>query len=50
MACTGNLRKLPKPTAFPAIASISPTREPHESTLLTYLCFMFQQNQYLINN
>jgi hypothetical protein len=27
-ACTGNLRKFPKPTAFPAIAKIKPTREP----------------------
>ena len=31
-ACTGNLRKLPKPTALPAMASMSPTLEPHEST------------------
>lgn len=28
-ACTGNLRKLPRPMAFPAIARISPILEPH---------------------
>jgi len=30
-ACTGKRRKFPKPTAFPAIARIRPTREPHDS-------------------
>jgi hypothetical protein len=27
-ACTGNRRKLPNPTALPAIANIKPTLEP----------------------
>jgi hypothetical protein len=28
IACTGNRRKFPKPTAFPAIANINPTLDP----------------------
>jgi hypothetical protein len=31
IACTGNLKKFPNPTAFPAIASIRPTRDPQDS-------------------
>ena len=30
-AWTGKRKKFPKPTAFPAIAKMSPTREPHAS-------------------
>jgi hypothetical protein len=28
MACAGNRKKFPRPTAFPAIARINPTLEP----------------------
>ena len=29
IACAGKRKKLPRPTAFPAIAKTKPTREPH---------------------
>jgi hypothetical protein len=35
MACTGNLKKLPNPTALPAIAKTNPILDPHESTVFT---------------
>jgi hypothetical protein len=33
-AWTGNLKKFPNPTAFQAMAKISPTREPHDSVFV----------------
>jgi hypothetical protein len=34
-ACTGNLKKFPKPTEFPAIARINPTLDPQASFFIS---------------
>jgi hypothetical protein len=53
-ACTGKRRKLPNPTAFPAIARINPTLEPQDSVfvegevlvvvveLMQLFCFLYK--------